>query len=178
MMKCTAPMHTCLEMHKKMRNMGMSVGECTGIVHIAQETHKIIPPNSRELKIRSDQTDSCGEIFLDVKDEPREIVDLNPDKIISDDLKNYPEIELKWSEPGIAFRITFRKKNFTPEMSEKTREKILSVLKATPYITINELAGIVGISQKGVEWQIVKLKKEGRIKRIGSDKGGHWEVIK
>ena len=60
---------------------------------------------------------------------------------------------------------------------EKTREKILSVLKATPYITVNELAKIVGISSKGVEWQIAKLKKEGRIKRIGPAKGGHWEVI-
>ena len=84
--------------------------------------------------------------------------------------------------PGIAFRVTFRKKNYTSEMSEKTREKtrekILSILKATPYITINELAEIVGISQKGVEWQIAKLKKEGRIKRIGPDKGGHWKVIK
>jgi len=73
----------------------------------------------------------------------------------SDDLKNYPEIELKWSEPGIAFRVTFRKKNYTPEMAE-----------------------IVGISPKGVEWQIAKLKKEDRIKRIGPDKGGYWEVIK
>jgi len=25
---------------------------------------------------------------------------------------------------------------------------------------------------------IAKLKKEGRIKRMGPDKGGHWEVIK
>jgi len=63
-------------------------------------------------------------------------------------------------------------------MSEKTREKNLSVLKATPYIPIKELAGIVEISQKGIEWQITKLKKEGRIKRIGSDKGGRWEVMK
>jgi len=57
-------------------------------------------------------------------------------------------------------------------------EKILSILKATPYITINELVEIVGISQKGAEWQMAKLKKEGRVKRIGPDKGGHWEVIK
>jgi ATP-dependent DNA helicase RecG len=93
-------------------------------------------------------------------------------------LKNYPEIELKWSEPGIAFRVTFRKKNYTPESAEKTRVKILSVLKATSYITINDLAEIVGISQKGIEWQITKLKKEGKIKRIGPAKDGHWEVIK
>ena len=43
---------------------------------------------------------------------------------------------------------------------------------------MNELAKIVGISQKGVEWQIAKLKKEDRIKRIGSDKGGHWDSDK
>jgi len=34
MMKYTAPMHTCLEVHKKMSNLGISAGECTGIVHI------------------------------------------------------------------------------------------------------------------------------------------------
>ena len=61
-------------------------------------------------------------------------------------------------------------------MSEKTREKILSNLNETPYITMNELAKIVGISKKGVEWQIAKVKKEGRIKCIGPDKGGYWEV--
>ncbi len=60
----------------------------------------------------------------------------------------------------------------------KTKVKNLSVLKATPYITIKELVEIVGISPKGVEWQMAKLKKEGRIKRIGPDKGGHWEVMK
>ena len=94
--------------------------------------------------------------------------------------ENVPEIQR--IIPGIAFRVTFRKKNYTPEMSEKTREKtrekILSILKATPYITISELAEIVVISQKGVEWQIAKLKKEDRIKRIGPDKGGHWKVVK
>jgi len=37
---------------------------------------------------------------------------------------------------------------------------------------------MLGISQKGVEWQIAKLKKKGRIKRIGSDKGGSWEILK
>ena len=81
------------------------------------------------------------------------------------------------------------KKIYTPEsaekmseqmseqMSEKTREKILSNLNATPYITMNELTKIVEISKKGVEWQMAKLKKEGRIKRIGPDKGGYWEVM-
>jgi predicted HTH transcriptional regulator len=106
-------------------------------------------------------------------------------KIISDDLKSYPEIELEWSEPGIAFRVTFRKKNYTSEMSEKTREKtsekmsekILWLIKDNPEISANELAYIVNRSSRTIERTIAKLKKEGRIKRIGPDKGGHWEVI-
>ena len=126
--------------------------------------------------------DAGGEIFLGVKDEPGEIVGLNPDKIIFDDLKNYPEIELKWSEPGIAFRVTFRKKNYTPEMSEKTREKmsekILWLIKDNPEISAKDLAYIVNRSSRTIERTVAKLKKEGRIKRIGPDKGGHWEVIK
>ena len=107
-------------------------------------------------------------------------------KIIFDDLKNYPEIELNWSEPGIAFRVTFSKKSYTPEMSEKTRakmsekmsENILWLIKDNPEISAKELAYIVNRSSRTIERAIAKLKKEGRIKRIGPDKGGHWEVMK
>ena len=91
---------------------------------------------------------------------------------------------LEWSEPGIAFRVTFKKKNYTPEMSEKTREKmsekmsekILWLIKDNPEISANELAYIVNRSSRTIERTIAKLKKESRIKRIGPDKGGHWEV--
>lgn len=40
------------------------------------------------------------------------------------------------------------------------------------------MAEKLGISPKGVEWQISKLKADGSIRRIGPDNGGHWEVIK
>ncbi|MBN2280488.1 MAG: putative DNA binding domain-containing protein [Candidatus Marinimicrobia bacterium] len=33
-------------------------------------------------------------------------------QLIAENLKQYPEIELKWNEPGIAFRVSFIKKNF------------------------------------------------------------------
>lgn len=36
----SSPMHTCQGMHKKMGDLGMSVGECTGIVHAAQRMRK------------------------------------------------------------------------------------------------------------------------------------------
>jgi len=62
------------------------------------------------------------------------------------------------------------------KVREKTREKILRLIKEDPLITTYEIAEKAGLSPKGVEWNIGKLKKEGRIKRIGPDRGGHWEV--
>ncbi len=60
---------------------------------------------------------------------------------------------------------------------KKTREKIISAIRKKPEITTYELAELIGITVKGIEWQLNKLKKEGKIKRVGPAKGGHWEVI-
>lgn len=62
------------------------------------------------------------------------------------------------------------------KVREKTREKILRFIKENPEITTAEIAEKSGISSKSVEWHIAKLKKEGVIKRVGPDRGGHWEV--
>jgi ATP-dependent DNA helicase RecG len=35
----------------------------------------------------------------------------------------------------------------------------------------------MGLTVKGVEWHIRKMKDAGILKRIGPDKGGHWEVV-
>ncbi len=36
-------------------------------------------------------------------------------KLIYDELKNYPGIDFVWSEPGLAFRVSFIKKDYKPE---------------------------------------------------------------
>ena len=61
--------------------------------------------------------------------------------------------------------------------TEKTTEKIVRLMKANPYITNQELAEACGITEDGVYWNTKKLKKNNRIRRIGGDKGGYWEVI-
>lgn len=59
----------------------------------------------------------------------------------------------------------------------KTREKIIQAIKNKPDITTAELSSLLEISSKGVEWQLRELKKKGVIRRVGADKGGHWEII-
>jgi len=61
---------------------------------------------------------------------------------------------------------------------EKTTEKILGVMTANPQVTIQEIALDLQLSTAGVEKVIRNLKKQKRLRRVGPDKGGHWEVAK
>ena len=64
----------------------------------------------------------------------------------------------------------------TENTTQKTTEKIIRILKDRPYATAGQLAEELGLTIDGVDYNIRKLKKQGRIVRIGGDKGGHWEV--
>ena len=59
----------------------------------------------------------------------------------------------------------------------KTPEKILEALGARPDLTLAELAISIGKSVSAVERASAKLVKEGRLKYMGPQKGGHWEVL-
>ncbi len=63
------------------------------------------------------------------------------------------------------------------ESKEKSREKTLRLIGKSPTITIEEMAEALRFSRAGIEKIIKRLKDEGRLKRVGSDKGGHWEVV-
>lgn len=58
-----------------------------------------------------------------------------------------------------------------------TTDRIVSLLKENPRHSAKSLANEIGISAKGVEKQLAKLKSNGIIRRIGPDKGGSWEVM-
>ena len=49
-------------------------------------------------------------------------------------------------------------------------------MKADPFVTADELADLLGGSRRTVLRAIAKLRQEGRIARVGSDKTGHWVV--
>ena len=63
------------------------------------------------------------------------------------------------------------------ETRGKTRDKILFFIKRNPQLTIDRLAKLTGVSAKGVEWHIAKLKGDGRLRRSGSRKAGRWDIL-
>ena len=65
----------------------------------------------------------------------------------------------------------------TAENLEKTSKKILNVLNQDSMMTTAVLSGILGISERAVSKQLKNLHVQGRLRRIGPDKGGHWEVL-
>jgi len=63
------------------------------------------------------------------------------------------------------------------KMSEKTSEKILEALRQDGHLTIAELASRIGVRNRTIERNIKRLQEQNRLRRVGPDKGGHWEVI-
>ena len=59
---------------------------------------------------------------------------------------------------------------------QKTPDKILSLIQTNPYITKNEMASALNLSVPAISKQLAQLKNQGRIRREGPDKGGHWVV--
>lgn len=58
-----------------------------------------------------------------------------------------------------------------------TAERIVSLLRENPRHTAKTLSELIGISAKGIEKQLAKLKSQGIVRRQGSDRSGLWEVI-
>ncbi len=53
----------------------------------------------------------------------------------------------------------------------------MRTLAQNPTISAAAIAQEVGISSRAVEKQLAKLKLEGRVERVGPDKGGFWVVV-
>jgi len=58
-------------------------------------------------------------------------------QVKADELQKYPEIGLEWKEPGMAFRVTFVKKNYVvpisrdenDQVSDQVSDQVISILR-------------------------------------------------
>ena len=60
----------------------------------------------------------------------------------------------------------------------KQEDAIIELLKENPYISRKEISGRLGLHDSSVKRRLASLQEKGTIKRVGPDKGGHWEVQK
>lgn len=60
-------------------------------------------------------------------------------------------------------------------VTEENR-RLLPNMKTNPFVTVDEVAELLGVSRRTVLREIARLREEGRIMRVGSDKTGHGVV--
>lgn len=68
---------------------------------------------------------------------------------------------VKWSEKGLS----------------KRQAEIITMIEKNPLISRKELSSILKINPSAVQKHLKRLKEKGLLKRVGPDKGGHWEVL-
>ncbi len=115
-------------------------------------------------------------------------------------LKDYPNISLKYDTIDVFSRIIIEYNtvnntndpvkdtndpvNDTNDIVNNTNDpvndrlkKILNCIKENKNITRTEIANRCGVSLETIKRDIQNLKTQNKIKRIGADKGGHWQII-
>ena len=98
-----------------------------------------------------------------------------------------------FKEVADIFITVFERKNYNPKdefvhEKEVTKElveglvenqkKVLELISNDAYISKKKMAEILGISTTAVDKNIETLKEKGLLRRIGSAKAGHWQIIK
>lgn len=61
----------------------------------------------------------------------------------------------------VVFKRAYFSGNISKKIQEKTGEKIVRLISEDPGLTIKDLADTIGITEKGIEYQLSKLTKEG-----------------
>jgi len=93
--------------------------------------------------------------------------------------ENCPKVKIRFNT---MFTLEFprptyvKTKDDTWKTSEKTSEKILQLIASNQRTTIAELAKAIGVTTRSIERNIKNLQAQGRLRRTGPDKGGHWAI--
>jgi len=125
-----------------------------------------------EMENINEENISIANLFYEVKSDEKIGSGINRIK------KSIKERNLKVKfEINGFFRIIFKRSDIIQKTVEKTVEKIIGLIKENPMIIQEEISEKTGLTRRGVEWNLKKLKDKGILKRIGSKKGGYWKVI-
>jgi ATP-dependent DNA helicase RecG len=63
------------------------------------------------------------------------------------------------------------------ERLAENQKMILGLIIRDPRVSKKAMAQAIGISTTAIDKNLTKLKQRGILRRVGPDKGGHWEVV-
>ena len=104
------------------------------------------------------------------KTEDNEASDLNSSEKTTQKTEDNEASDLNGSEK------TTQKTEYEEESTQKTTQKIITLISENPNISRKKLAEACEVTPDAIKLQIRKLREAGKIRRVGPDKGGHWEI--
>lgn len=148
---------TALFVIKYLRTLGFEVNNDTFSAHSWYFRNALVRANYNNIKLGVTSTNRFLEQFF------RNLLMNEMVELRNRDLhiEFKPEVEVKNSDGTV----------------NGTVNGTVKMIKANPKITLDELAAAIGKSRRTVARQIKQLQEDGVIRRVGSDKTGHWEVI-
>ena len=150
----------------------------------------LLPPSIDFADMESRQSDARNKVLAPVF-KRLGIIDQwgNGLKMVAAEMREYPDIELRWKEVGLSFQVQFVKKDYTAKEiggnggnrggdggKEEVKERLIAALRLNERITVPEIAREIRMSQRQAERLIAALKREGRVERSGSSRNGKWSV--
>ncbi len=118
-------------------------------------------------------------------------------RLIAEELKKYPDIEMKWSEPGFAFRVTFVKTDYEKQGKEVTddygrlwtitddygrltieEKKILLFLLDNEKISRREAMKLLNLGKSKVFEILNALTEKGYLERKGKGRSTYYVLQK
>ena len=107
---------------------------------------------------------------------------------VREEIRNYPTMKFEYKEMANGFLVelsytkqkTITKVEFGDNVGDNVGDnrltEIIDLIKQNNKITAKQLAARLSVSDRTIERDIEKLKKQGKLKRIGNEKNGHWLV--
>ncbi len=145
----------------------------------------LLPPSIDYSAMQSRQSDARNKVLAPIF-KRLGLIDQwgNGLKLVANELKQYPDIELKWQEVGLSFQVQFINKNFIPTsdvginvgINVGIKTRLLDLIKRDNKISAKELSEKLDISARQCERIISELKEENILTRQGSKKSGYWSV--
>lgn len=129
--------------------------------------------------LRFDWLEPEGVRVVSVKEENRRFLPTERLRILEDFLQKRIRMMIDFGNKADDYLdlskrdVVVNSKNETDDVANR----ILENMRADPFVSSGELADLLGVTVRTVQRILARLREEGRITRVGSDKTGHWVVV-
>lgn len=154
----------------------------------------LLPPSIDYAAMESRQSDARNKVIAPIF-KRLGIIDQwgNGLKLIADELKEYPNIELRWKEVGLSFQVQFINTNYNSNTdvhvgisvgdvgnvgigANDNEALLIELIRQNSKITAKEIADALKLSKRQCERIIADLKNRGILSRKGTNRTGYWII--